>query len=219
MRTVVVRVATSNGVFNTLDRAFAASESFERDQVLEMDWLSDGTVVALYSVRGGSETDLAALLADSETVLHSDVFNGDGPEDHIAFVHLETESPVSELLSLVDRNGLLINRPISLAGDGIEVYVTGAEGAIQTAMAELPDDIDLHIEHAASGPPTDRSVRSRLTDRQREAIEAAIELGYYRTPREATYEDIASRLDCAPSTANELLRRAESELVTSAFGS
>lgn len=218
MRTVRVRVATTKGIFNTLDRAFVDSDQLEREMVLEMDWLSDGTVVVLYRLRGDSLESLESLLETSQTVIHADAFEGEQPGELIAFVHMEPESPMSELLSLVDRHGLLINRPISVTDGGVEVHVAGTEASIQSAMAELPADIEFSIEHASDGPATDRSPRSRLTNRQREAVEVAIELGYYETPRQATYEDIADRLDCAPSTANELLRRAESTLVTTSFG-
>jgi predicted DNA binding protein len=51
--------------------------------------------------------------------------------------------------------------------------------------------------------------RLELTQRQLDAVEAAVETGYYSATREATMEAVADRLDCAPGTAAELLRRAE----------
>ncbi|MFB6270785.1 MAG: helix-turn-helix domain-containing protein, partial [Halobacterium sp.] len=48
---------------------------------------------------------------------------------------------------------------------------------------------------------------------QREAVEAALELGYYDDPRAATQADVADRLDCAASTAGDHLRKAEAKLV------
>jgi predicted DNA binding protein len=52
-----------------------------------------------------------------------------------------------------------------------------------------------------------------LSDRQREALEVAVELGYYDTPREATHTDIAAELDCAPNTASDHLQKGEAKLV------
>jgi len=52
-----------------------------------------------------------------------------------------------------------------------------------------------------------------LTDRQQEAVHAALEHGYYEVPREGTVEDVAATLDCAPSTASNHLRKAEARLV------
>lgn len=217
MRTVRVRVATADGVFNTVDRVLVDSEQFKRDMVLEMDWLSDGSAVVLYRVRGGSATELEARLDRNDAIVHVDVLDDDRNGAHTVFVRIEPESPMSELISLVDRHGLLINRPIVLTDEGVELQVAGSESSLRSAMTELPDDVEFSIEDASTDPPTDRSLRSRLTDRQREAVRVALALGYYETPRRATYEDIATELDCAPSTANELLRRAETTLVTAVF--
>jgi predicted DNA binding protein len=57
-----------------------------------------------------------------------------------------------------------------------------------------------------------------LTDCQRTALEPAHDLGFYETPRTVTYDDIAAELGCAPTTANELLRRAESRIVEALLG-
>jgi predicted DNA binding protein len=62
-----------------------------------------------------------------------------------------------------------------------------------------------------SGP----TAESLLTDRQREAVEAANDLGYYEIPREASQEDVAERIGCAASTAAEHLRKAETKLLRS----
>ncbi|MFC6975764.1 helix-turn-helix domain-containing protein [Halomicroarcula sp. GCM10025709] len=61
------------------------------------------------------------------------------------------------------------------------------------------------------------TVETRLSDRQREAVEAALSLGYYDIPRTATHEAVADALDCAPSTAAEHLRKAESRVLHALF--
>jgi predicted DNA binding protein len=52
-----------------------------------------------------------------------------------------------------------------------------------------------------------------LTDRQREAVRAAVEAGYYAVPREASLADVAEAIGCAESTASEHLRRAEAAVM------
>ncbi|MEF8813524.1 MAG: helix-turn-helix domain-containing protein [Halovenus sp.] len=54
---------------------------------------------------------------------------------------------------------------------------------------------------------------SRLSNRQREAVEVALELGYYETPRTANQEDVAEAMGCATSTAAEHLQKAESKIL------
>ncbi|WP_338742047.1 helix-turn-helix domain-containing protein [Haloplanus salilacus] len=52
---------------------------------------------------------------------------------------------------------------------------------------------------------------------QRRAMRAAVDHGYYRTPREVTLDDLASTLDVPRSTLSYRLRRAEERLVTGYF--
>ncbi|WP_436908021.1 helix-turn-helix domain-containing protein [Halosimplex marinum] len=59
---------------------------------------------------------------------------------------------------------------------------------------------------------------ARLTDRQREALEAAVAAGYYDVDRSGSVAEVAAELDCATSTAGELLRRAESAVLTAFVG-
>lgn len=48
-----------------------------------------------------------------------------------------------------------------------------------------------------------------LTDRQREVIQTAFDMGYYEVPREVSTEEIAIELELDPSTIAEHLQRAE----------
>lgn len=50
---------------------------------------------------------------------------------------------------------------------------------------------------------------SALTDRQREVLQTAFEMGYYEVPREVSTEEIARELELDPSTVAEHLQRAE----------
>jgi len=59
-----------------------------------------------------------------------------------------------------------------------------------------------------SEPPGDG-----LTDRQREAMRIAYEIGYFDIPRRASLEDVAAELDISPSSVSERLRRAQTQLI------
>jgi len=54
-----------------------------------------------------------------------------------------------------------------------------------------------------------------LTPRQREALVAAWEHGYYKIPREVSGEEIAAELDISHQTLSELLRRGTEKLIKS----
>lgn len=59
-----------------------------------------------------------------------------------------------------------------------------------------------------SEPPWDG-----LTDRQREALRTAYELGYFDIPRKASLEDVATQLNISASSVSERLRRAQTGLI------
>jgi predicted DNA binding protein len=48
--------------------------------------------------------------------------------------------------------------------------------------------------------------------------EIAVEMGYYDTPRQVTYDDIAAEVDVAPGTVGEILRKVESRLLNALLG-
>lgn len=64
----------------------------------------------------------------------------------------------------------------------------------------------------------DAHLESALTERQREALEAAHYAGYFEWPRETTGEDLAETLDVASPTYHYHLRAAQRKLVAVAFG-
>lgn len=57
----------------------------------------------------------------------------------------------------------------------------------------------------------------RLTGRQREVIQAALDAGYFEWPREITSDELADQLDITRATCLEHLRKAEAKLITDAL--
>ncbi|MFA9502678.1 bacterio-opsin activator domain-containing protein [Natrinema sp. H-ect1] len=62
-----------------------------------------------------------------------------------------------------------------------------------------------------------QELRARLTDRQREVLEAAFEAGYYDWPRECSGEDVAAELGIASPTFSQHIHAAERKLLAMAF--
>lgn len=54
---------------------------------------------------------------------------------------------------------------------------------------------------------------NKLTDRQREALRTAYEMGYFNIPRGATLGDVANVLDISAPSLSERLRRAQRHLI------
>ena len=56
-----------------------------------------------------------------------------------------------------------------------------------------------------------------ITDKQREAVETAIQTGYYETPRRANLADLADELDVSRSAVSQRLTAIESKLVAQLY--
>ena len=130
-----------------------------------------------------------------------------------AFVRAAPTAEEWEWLMAFARASLVVVPPVVYTDDGAAVFdVLGDPDDLRGLLAELPDSVDTTIERVGEydrrpGPATP------LTDRQREVVAAAVEAGYYEVPREATLEDVAARVDLAPSTVSDHLRKAEAAVM------
>ncbi len=61
-------------------------------------------------------------------------------------------------------------------------------------------------------------IMPKITDKQKEAIELAIENGYYGFPRKTDLEKLSKIMKISRVTFQEHLRKAESKLVPQIFG-
>ena len=77
----------------------------------------------------------------------------------------------------------------------------------------------VHIEYLIQGREDDEEEEvvpvdvRRLTDRQREVVETAYEMGYFEYPRESNATEVAAALDIRPSTFTEHLTAAQGKLL------
>jgi predicted DNA binding protein len=213
MKSVGLRLEPEDGAFPGVDAVLAALPDVQRDGLYVLDRLGDGTYAMLYRVVGGDGDELRGVLADHEEVLEFDVVDA-GDRRHYVFVNVLARESVDSLLDVVEAHRLLLNPPFHVTDDGLRVTVSGDPESLREAFADVDGlDVSIEVEWTGGFQPDEPTPLVRLTERQREALRVAHRLGFYETPREASYEEIGAALDCAPSTANELLRRAEARVV------
>ncbi|QZA87586.1 helix-turn-helix domain-containing protein [Salinarchaeum sp. IM2453] len=82
--------------------------------------------------------------------------------------------------------------------------------SIQTISQADADD-----QHGGEFVPINRG---ELTQRQREVIETAYEMGYFKYPRQANATEVAEELDICPSTLAEHMAAAQSKIYGDLFG-
>lgn len=81
--------------------------------------------------------------------------------------------------------------------------------------ASLVSQRDRDREATAAGRPD--GMLGALTDRQREALEAAYRAGYFDWPRDSTATEVAESLDLASATLHGHLRKAQASIFAALF--
>ncbi|WP_436344901.1 helix-turn-helix domain-containing protein [Natronorubrum sp. FCH18a] len=91
--------------------------------------------------------------------------------------------------------------------------VVGSGDNLQAMLDGLPDEIDVTVRAIGEYDRRHAPLTDGLTERQLEAVEAAVEVGYFEIPRDAGVEAVADELGCASSTAAMLLQRAQARVM------
>ena len=190
-----------------------ANASFvERATALQWNFTGDALGILHYAV--GDADAFESAVEEIPEVLDYELARA-GENAFYVYVRDATTDELGDLFGPITRGGLVVIPPVRYHEDGTVTFsLFGPDAEIQAAFETVADPVDVTIEEISGLETTAVAAETRLSDRQREALEAAVELGYYEIPREAGHEDVAAALDCAPSTAAEHLRKAESKLVS-----
>jgi len=129
-------------------------------------------------------------------------------KDGVATVRIETDAPL--LLLAAKRSGLPIEMPLDIEDGVAEVEVTGEHERVAEMGRRLSElGLEFEVERVRQRVNPARL----LTDRQRELLLAAVDLGYYDVPRRATLTEVAEHAGIAKSTCSETLQRVERTVV------
>jgi predicted DNA binding protein len=196
------------------DDVISPSPAVIRGAVLNMRQLRDGTILELYRVEGDVDA-LATECEENPDCLQYEICDVDERQCYVS-LHCRPDEQMRDLYALLDTYTLMIDLPIRFeAGTGVTVRLIGDEAMLQQAFQALPEAVRTNttIEQFGEYVPETPEIRTVLTDRQLEVLEAGVSVGYYATPRCATATDVAERVGCARSTVSEHLRNIEARLV------
>ena len=171
---------------------------------------------------------LAALTGDDGGVGLAEVTASDLPEiiadihgsDSVTELELLERSEETVLLQFETTNPLLLF-PVQDSGVPLEMPFTIRDGRAEwqiTAPQHRLSELGTQLEEFGI-PFTVNEVHQRiqpeqlLTERQLSLVRAAVEHGYYDTPRECSLTELAEDVGLAKSTCSETLHRAEGDIV------
>lgn len=217
MRYFDFTITPEDGAIHPADRLIAQHPGVTRDALMHVNALGDGTGVLLYRLLGNHES-LTEAIDDSDDVLAWDLLDVQDETFHL-YLHVLPGEPAGSLIALAQKYALIIDTPLKYTDTGgLRTTIIGTHDMLRQALQETPDDVRFSVEQAGQYSPQRQDIAALLTERQLEVFQTAIDLGYYQIPRQATHEDIAGELDCAPSTVDEHLRKAESRVLSSLMG-
>jgi predicted DNA binding protein len=129
-------------------------------------------------------------------------------ESDVVVVQFETSQPL--LLASVQASGVPLSLPVEIQNGQARLELTASRDRI-AALGESFDD--LGVTYSLDRLYESVEAAAPLTEKQRETLLAALEQGYYDTPRDTTLSELADELEMANSTLSELLHRAEESVV------
>jgi len=211
MRYLHVAVHQDPAVRHPMHQFVVEHEGYEVSRLLQYARAGEGPDTFLFHVEGEApDTDsYEAALADLPTVVEYAL--SPCPDDTFyLYVREAVPDHAEAFVGAFSQPGLVGLMPIEYRADGtVQVTVVGPADRLQSAVEETPDRMTVEVLEIGEYDARRLDAGGGLTDRQFEAVAAAVDVGYYATPREGGVEDVGERLDCAPGTAAELLRRAE----------
>lgn len=213
MRSVTYRLTPKTGYYGRIGRFFAENRVWVV-AIHNLDPLRDDSVVMQFEVADSRDRIRACL--ESEDWVRNYEFTS--IEDNTVFqMHFTPQGLHREIYELHRSYPVLLEYPIEVVdqeSQAFRVVEVGREEDLRELIKETRNKIDVEVEQVASYEPVAYRRYAELTERQQEVVRTAIELGYYESPRKATYEDIAGDLGCSPSAVGQHLRRAEAKVMS-----
>jgi hypothetical protein len=166
---------------------------------------AEDTGVGLLEVTAPDLPDVVGAMDGNDEIARLDLHQA---TEEMALVEFETTAPL--LLFSVQESGLPLELPFTVQDGAAEVEITAARDRLSAFTSQLKAfGMSFDVEYVRELG----SSESLLTDRQQKLLDAAVEAGYYDTPRECSLTELAERVGVAKSTASETLHRVEEKIV------
>lgn len=218
MRAITLRVSSEQGWFGPFHRGVVETSAVRLRALHELRLLDDGSTVLLYEYEG--DRSAAADLAEEYLGAEGEAWQTgriDGGE--WMFAHAEPSGLVRSLLALLGEFRVAVDWPITFpTDDEVAATLIGADDELGRVLDAVPDEISVRVERTGEYRSEHERLTAGLTERERHTLATAVELGYYRNPRGANYEDVAAELDCSTGTVGAHLRNAEAKVMQALVG-
>ncbi|WP_049915757.1 helix-turn-helix domain-containing protein [Haloferax mucosum] len=207
MKRILFSITYPDRLVHPLHRRLVAESSVERAELLMWSPTEDATTL-LWCDGDRAATERVVSGIDS-LVSCQFVPETDGT---YAFLRQDGYEFPTAVLDVIADSRVIFLPPVTFFDDGSVRCETVGEAAALSAFYEALSELgSVSIERVCDFER--RHSPSRLSSRQRAALETAVSVGYYERPRDGSVADVADALGCATSTAGELIRKAEAAVI------
>jgi len=181
---------------------------------------TDGELQLLFSADESDGEAVAAAARDQSSIASAESLVAD--ENGCVLQLTMTDSP---LIATLSEYGARIET-LRVDGSAQEVRFRVADEqngrAVIDHLEDRYDSVELIAYHESDGPERTRqgfraTMESRLTDRQRTALQKAYVSGFFDWPRRCDGDQLADSMDIVPSTYHQHLRAAQRKLTAAFF--
>ncbi|ELY64301.1 helix-turn-helix domain-containing protein [Natronococcus jeotgali] len=206
MKSVGVELRYERDALSPIHEGICSSPALERELTLGGQAV-DG-VETITSFVDGDPAAYEPLVADRDLVREYEITSAE--DGFFLYLRRELGPEGVSLLDALAQETVVVVPPIEVRADRtMRLTLVGHPDDLGAILETVPEGVSVDVLWARD----ELTVSGSVSDRQREALAVARELGYYEVPRRNGSEAVAAELECAVSTASELLRRGEARAV------
>jgi len=166
---------------------------------------SEDVGFGLVRLSGPDVESLLSAINDSDQITELSVIQ---QTDGEATIQFETTMPLLQFSA--QASGLPIEMPVRISDGEATVDATGSHERISELGTQLRNfGLEFRVEYIQERLHTSQL----LSETQQELVLAAVEQGYYDTPRDCSLTELAKEVGLAKSTCSETLHRAEETMI------
>lgn len=216
MKSLRLRLELDETTAHPMHEFVCRRDDFTRTRLLHWNPDVGQTTSMIFHVEGETPEAYEAALTEVDDMEAYQLSIRDD-ESFYVYVREEQEPADAQLMSVFSGGNLVVVPPIEYRSDRSMVFsLVGTTDAVQSAVEGTPDGVVVDVLRVADYDAGAVDPMLQITPRQRAAVAAAVEVGYYGATRDGSVADVADTLDCSTATAAEHLRKAESQIMSRA---
>ncbi|WP_238392141.1 helix-turn-helix domain-containing protein [Halorussus amylolyticus] len=200
-------------VQHPMQRLLTDSEALERSWLVTWNLLGEGDIVHTLFYIIGDRKRYEQHIASAKPTVDYDITPVED-NSFYAYVREREKDVFKRFRTAFEQPSVVLVPPLAYRPNGrVDFDIVGEPEALGGVLDRLPEEITTEVSEVGEYDARPGIPAVNLTARQREALQAAVKVGYYEHPRTGSVADVAEVLDCATSTASNHLQKAEVRLI------